>query len=103
MNRILLFYTKGTSSFLLMTHVFTPIVSDDVIFLSMVEQTFSPSDLTPLCLVLFATEDQFVENSENLTVRMSSSDVAVVIDNTTRLITLLDSSSGEATITEWTS
>ena len=68
----------------------------------MMEQTFFPSDLTPLCLVLGAAEDQFVENSESLTVRMSSFDRAVVPDNititTTRLITILDSSSGEAVL-----
>ena len=78
-------------------------MSDDIIFdHSMMEQTFSPPDLTPLCLVLGAAEDQFVENSESLTVRMSSFDRAVVPDNititTTRLITILDSSSGEAVL-----
>ena len=77
-----------------------PVVFDDVIFRSMMEQTFFPSDLTPLCLVLGAAEDQFVENSESLTVRMSSFDRAVVPDNitATRLITILDSSSGEAVL-----
>ena len=72
---------------------------DDLDFHSTLEQTFSPSDPAPLCLVLGATEDQFVENSENLTVHMSSFDRAVVINSTTRLITILDSSSSEANIT----
>ena len=63
---------------------------------SQLQQSFSTPGTAPVCIVLMALVDNLVENDEVLTVRVESTDTAVIADDedTSIQVTIIDVSPG---------
>ena len=63
---------------------------------SQLQQSFSTPGTASVCIVLMAIVDSFVENDEALTVRVESTDTAVIADDedTSIQVTIVDVSPG---------
>lgn len=73
-----------------------PSVGDYIIDPSLLQQSFEPPAMMPVCLEVMAPGDGFVEASEIFAVGIASSDEAVVLgSDVTAQVTILDVSTGE--------